>query len=633
MTDKAEKIAEHISGLIVKTEILQRFRNKCREFAQLHRIYCEADNLWRFEVSVYFETIKHFKELQKKNIKPDRKMAIKYIAFMKRHFGTYIKEHHGRHGEAIITDEDMYAIYINPKDIKDFLESLDPDNWSWEWHTITNGNAGDYGRIKESIEGWRLPFKNPKPSRQEIPWPYYSFGSLRQEIDYIALDPERDLSAMYVLLALCHDYYDDEPQIINNETAKICPDIRDLVSFRSDTIAEMAEMDKDLSKALMYIEEDLKNFTADDEGQENKQEKNIHHSPAHVALLESTRKAGERNTSKSESIKGTLGEFQELAGQEADKILKDNPIENPFDHLLRLDDYLQDAFQRAVAIAEWSRQDDPGDNVYLRGLGYFPGFGIFCEIFLIKENLARAESLRKQILDFHIIWPRDKDVTFGGFAGMSAFDVALIFSHTTLNNVFAAWNAIKGNHPDKDYLSLKWDPPEPLLMEWMNTAHKYLREEVLPPPEAWPKQQIRLDYNTLLSQICREGEQALKNIQAQMDNDSEEGQVSDQKENSIPTIKEPQKIAIAAYRAQFINGKKQQEIAEMLENEFKKPVSQGQVSRWISEVKKYIEAGNVLPDFPKPTDKPVSIDPDVIDMGERQDRLAKRQRPRKSDDD
>lgn len=60
---------------------------------------------------------------------------------------------------------------------------------------------------------------------------------------------------------------------------------------------------------------------------------------------------------------------------------------------------------------------------------------------------------------------------------------------------------------------------------------------------------------------------------------------------------------------------------------------QWQVSRWAKQVAVWIAAGNVFPDLPAMTAKPTALDPDVMDMGERQDALTKRQRRRRSDDD
>lgn len=94
-----------------------------------------------------------------------------------------------------------------------------------------------------------------------------------------------------------------------------------------------------------------------------------------------------------------------------------------------------------------------------------------------------------------------------------------------------------------------------------------------------------------------------------------------------PSLREPSKDAFAAYRLSVATGKKQAELAELLTSELRKPVSQGQISRWLTQVAEWIEAGNVLPDIPGLSHKPTSIDPTVIDGGERQDGRTPRQRP------
>lgn len=88
---------------------------------------------------------------------------------------------------------------------------------------------------------------------------------------------------------------------------------------------------------------------------------------------------------------------------------------------------------------------------------------------------------------------------------------------------------------------------------------------------------------------------------------------------------EPSPNAFAAYRACRILGQKQTDVAGGL------GANQGEVSRWVKQVADWITAGNVLPDLPTMSSKPTALDPDVIEMGERQDRHTKRQRQRRSD--
>jgi hypothetical protein len=71
----------------------------------------------------------------------------------------------------------------------------------------------------------------------------------------------------------------------------------------------------------------------------------------------------------------------------------------------------------------------------------------------------------------------------------------------------------------------------------------------------------------------------------------------------------------------------------MLTEELKRPISQGTVSRWLNEVRDWLEAGNVLPDLPQSRGpKPVPIDPTQIDVGKRRDGRAKHQRKQKMSD-
>lgn len=77
----------------------------------------------------------------------------------------------------------------------------------------------------------------------------------------------------------------------------------------------------------------------------------------------------------------------------------------------------------------------------------------------------------------------------------------------------------------------------------------------------------------------------------------------------------------------------QTKLAEVLTAQLKRPVKQGTVSRWIKQVKKWLQAGNILPDLSETRlCKPVPIDPERIDLGERQDGRAKRQRDRRTAD-
>ncbi|HTU19229.1 MAG TPA: hypothetical protein VMG10_14305 [Gemmataceae bacterium] len=97
-------------------------------------------------------------------------------------------------------------------------------------------------------------------------------------------------------------------------------------------------------------------------------------------------------------------------------------------------------------------------------------------------------------------------------------------------------------------------------------------------------------------------------------------------------LKEPSSDAIAAYRAHLVIGGTQTELAEILTENLGRPITQGQVSRWLKAMKDWLEAGNVLPDLSASAlPKPMPMDPERIDLGLRQDGRTERQRGRRDD--
>jgi hypothetical protein len=90
-------------------------------------------------------------------------------------------------------------------------------------------------------------------------------------------------------------------------------------------------------------------------------------------------------------------------------------------------------------------------------------------------------------------------------------------------------------------------------------------------------------------------------------------------------INRPSEQAMQAWRLRDLQGKTQAEIAEAM------GTYQGQVSRWLKQVKAYLEAGNVLPAL-EPASKPKAMPPDLLDMGARIDAHTPRQRQRRSED-
>lgn len=97
-------------------------------------------------------------------------------------------------------------------------------------------------------------------------------------------------------------------------------------------------------------------------------------------------------------------------------------------------------------------------------------------------------------------------------------------------------------------------------------------------------------------------------------------------------IKRPPERAFQAWRLRDLQGiNSQTEIANKM-TEMGVKASQGQVSRWLDQVEEYLKAGGIFPTLDPLTHKPDSVDPSVIEMGQRQDGRTPRQRNRRSDD-
>lgn len=80
---------------------------------------------------------------------------------------------------------------------------------------------------------------------------------------------------------------------------------------------------------------------------------------------------------------------------------------------------------------------------------------------------------------------------------------------------------------------------------------------------------------------------------------------------------EPPKESAQAYNLYYGTGKTQQEVADIMTPKLKRPVSQGQVSRWIKQQKKWREsAGLPVAEQAAPA---YNIDPSRLELGERTD--------------
>lgn len=101
-------------------------------------------------------------------------------------------------------------------------------------------------------------------------------------------------------------------------------------------------------------------------------------------------------------------------------------------------------------------------------------------------------------------------------------------------------------------------------------------------------------------------------------------------------VKQPSSNDFRAYLATVVGGLTQPKAAEMLTEATGEPWGQSRVSRRVKAVKDWIEAGNSVPtieSLPPSSRRTITVDPSILDIGERMDGRTVRQRQRRSDDD
>ncbi|QDU28892.1 hypothetical protein ETAA8_39980 [Anatilimnocola aggregata] len=90
-------------------------------------------------------------------------------------------------------------------------------------------------------------------------------------------------------------------------------------------------------------------------------------------------------------------------------------------------------------------------------------------------------------------------------------------------------------------------------------------------------------------------------------------------------LKMPSKEDFIAHRIFVATGYDQQEIADLLLRQYSISRHRGTVSRMIERAAKWIEAGNALPDLPKPTNRPLTMDPERLNLGKNEEGRTPRQ--------
>ena len=103
--------------------------------------------------------------------------------------------------------------------------------------------------------------------------------------------------------------------------------------------------------------------------------------------------------------------------------------------------------------------------------------------------------------------------------------------------------------------------------------------------------------------------------------------VADARSKKRP-LKGPSKEAFVAWQLRYLLGWEQGPIEKKLQEEFPDKIFyQSKVSRMQKSAREFIEAGGVLPPMEDSAKRVACVDPEVLDMGARQDGRTARQRP------
>jgi hypothetical protein len=89
-----------------------------------------------------------------------------------------------------------------------------------------------------------------------------------------------------------------------------------------------------------------------------------------------------------------------------------------------------------------------------------------------------------------------------------------------------------------------------------------------------------------------------------------------QKNDGQCKVKEPSKEAIQAYNFYYGTGETQEGVAKTMTDRLKKPVNQGQVSRWVNQYKKWRDAEGIPIDDTRPN---IIVNSNILDVGARTD--------------
>ena len=301
-------LADQVNKWVIDPVKLRRFQEMCLELAVAQREYQERFQLRAFQTIGNLQAILSLDGLRNGSNQPDAEKTDEVIQFLKDFLPRYVRSViHYETGYVGLGDDLVDSSTWNGildaqsnlptrkllrvthlEKVFGWLKQLDRDKIVWsneEWGVFgcewTPKRFVTGGRSLETIEtGWGIRPNEPEPiSLIEKPWPYGPVGKWRtdfvDEQEEMPLEawtarhpePERDLGAMYMLLAIMHEWRGfTTPKIMTMEMLEEAPEFgvsghigRTIHDYLNKEL-DWSGFIEDLKTAWNCVEHDLKNM-------------------------------------------------------------------------------------------------------------------------------------------------------------------------------------------------------------------------------------------------------------------------------------------------------------------------------------------------------------------------------------
>jgi len=453
---------------------------------------------------------------------------------------------------------------------RDREAGLPGKNWQWKEESYLEEYRDEQGKLQEKDTTVHGWFPPSKITVPPNPWPW---AAGRQG----KLTHESMLPAEYLLLACCHDYglYGNRPPIITEELVNNCAGIRIYDSSGPNNLGPQA--------ILSGHEEHL--------------------GPAYEDVkldLENANRSGDLQTEPSAQIEG-----QDKSHPE-DRNVSPHPV-------IRLADAVYSVEQAAESwksMAKLSKATQEGRI----------GIGRPVKQQDKEEAYDRCESAKKTLIatiDIAVAAIPGVDRYIRGLAGTKPGEWT-----TELKSKLTAFRSAIQTEGSNLFCEVSFQ-------EW-RTRVNYFHE----------KQRFLRNIDTSVFDETSSGFEIEPSAKIELPISEQVEKISivslareKEKSEDKKSVKEPPKEAAQAYKLYYSLGEKQQRIAEIMSKELKRPVSQGQVSRWLKQYKEWRESVG-LP-VEKQADPVHNIAPARLELGERTDgyRMGDPRHKRTTDED